>query len=332
LNIQMALSKDAQKAYKKAMKTKNKRKRRSWLFIKKGDSAKEVFSKLITQLAVLVLIGCGVILGNEARQSLNAQFLSSRLTDIYHNYIHIDNRGGDDNVSAEPLPGAVKMIQQNPDTIGWIRIADTRVDGPVVQRKTPDGNDYYLKRAFDGKNNKAGTLFLDRRASLTAGGRSENLVIYGHNQKDRTMFGDLLNYKSNVDYYKKNPVVDFSSNYRGDRYKIFAYFVATVTPQQASDGFVFDYHNYVNFRDKAHYTEFVNNIMLRSQIITDVDLQYGDEFLTLSTCSNEYDNLRFVVFARKVRSDESPDVDVSGAHMNPNVKEPEWSVISRQYG
>jgi sortase B len=327
----MSLSKEAKRAYKKALKAKKKRGRGHWLFIRKGDGAKEIAGKLFTQLAVVVLLVCAVILANEARLSLSSQFLSRSLTDLYHTYVNLghDNDGGGD---AKILPGALELLRTNEDTVGWIRIADTRVDGPVVQRRTGDGNEYYLKRAFDGKNNKAGTLFLDFRAELTAARRSGNLVIYGHNQRDRTMFGDLQNYKNNVDYYKAHPVVDFSSNYRSDKYKIFAYFVATVTPKQSSDGVVFDYQNYIDFTDKARYGEFVNNIMLRSQILTDVDLKYGDEFLTLSTCSNEYDNLRFVLFARKVRKDESPDVDVGAAKMNPDALEPEWKVISKQYG
>ena len=325
----MALSKDAKKAYKKAMKKKNKKQRKHWLFIRRGDSVKEVFSKLFTQFALIVLIVCILILGNEARHSLAAQSLSRSLTSLYHNYLHLDDK---EDGNTDPLPGAVKLLEKNPDTVGWVRIEGTNVDGPVVQRKTADGNEYYLKRSFDGKNNKAGTLFLDMRAQLTASRRSDNLTIYGHNQKDRTMFGDLSNYKNNVDYYKQHPTVLFSSNYRVDRYKIFAYFVSPVTPNQTRDGIVFDYHNYINFSSRAEYNEFVDNIMLRSQIITDVDLQYGDEFLTLSTCSNEYDNLRFIVFARKVRKGEDPGVNVEIAHKNSNMLEPDWDAISRQYG
>ena len=67
--------------------------------------------------------------------------------------------------------------------------------------------------------------------------------------------------------------------------------------------------------------------MERSQIITDVDIKYGDEFITLSTCSNEFEPSRFVIMARKVREGEDPSVDVSKAYLNPNAKEPDWDVI-----
>ena len=90
---------------------------------------------------------------------------------------------------------------------------------------------------------------------------------------------------------------------------------------------IFDYHNYIELDSKDKYNDFIDNIMLRTQIITDVDVQYGDEFLTLSTCSNEFEPSRFVIFARRTRDGEDTAVDVSAAYVNSNAKEPEWSVI-----
>ncbi len=319
----MALSGSAKKAYKKAVKAKKKRKRGHWLLIQKGDSAKEVASKLFTQLAVLVLIGCLVILANELRLSLSAKFLNSSLKDLYYTYISPGDNGG------EILDSAKQLLEINPDTVGWVHIEGTNVSLPVVQRTSADGNDYYLKIAFDGSSNKAGTVFMDRRNVINAHERSDNLILYGHNQRDKTMFGDLGYYKKDLNYYSDHPVIQFSSNYRTDTYKIFAYFVTPVLESQTKDGIIFDYHNRLNFNSKAEYNDFIDNIMLRTQIITSVDVQYGDEFLTLSTCSNEFEPSRFVVFARKVREDEDETVDVSAAYLNPNAKEPDWDVIYR---
>ena len=66
---------------------------------------------------------------------------------------------------------------------------------------------------------------------------------------------------------------------------------------------------------------------LRTQIVTSVDVEYGDEFLTLSTCSNEFEPSRFVIFARKTRKGEDSTVDTSGAYLNPNAREPDWNAI-----
>lgn len=319
----MALSGSARKAYKKAVKAKKKRKRGHWLLIQKGDGAREVASKLFTQLAVVVLIGCILILANELRLSLSAKFLNSSLKDLYYTYISPGDNGG------EVLDSAKQLLEINPDTVGWVHIEGTNVSLPVVQRTGPDGNEYYLKRAFDGSSNKAGTVFMDRRNTVNAHERSDNLILYGHNQRDKTMFGDLGYYKKDLAYYAEHPVVQFSSNYRSDSYKIFAYFVTPVLESQTRDGVVFDYHNRLDFKSEAEYNDFINNIMLRTQIITPVDVRYGDEFLTLSTCSNEFDQSRFVVFARKVREGEDASVDALQAYLNPDAKEPDWDVIYR---
>lgn len=319
----MALSGSAKKAYKKAVKAKKKRKRGHWLLIQKGDSAKEVVSKLFTQLAVLVLIGCILILANELRLSLSAKFLNSSLKDLYYTYISPGDNGG------EVLDSAKQLLEINPDTVGWVHIEGTNVSLPVVQRTGADGNDYYLKIAFDGSSNKAGTVFMDRRNVINAHERSDNLILYGHNQRDKTMFGDLGYYKKDLEYYSAHPVIQFSSNYRTDTYKIFGYFVTPVLESQTRDGVIFDYHNDLNFRTEAEYNDFIDNIMLRTQIITPVDVRYGDKFLTLSTCSNEFEPSRFVVFARQVREGEDETVDVSQAYLNPNAKEPDWDVIYR---
>jgi sortase B len=90
---------------------------------------------------------------------------------------------------------------------------------------------------------------------------------------------------------------------------------------------IFDYHNFVDLSDPAVYQEFIDNINARNEIITPVDVRYGDEFLTLSTCSNEFEPSRFVIFARKVRTNEDSTVDTAAAVLNPDAKEPDWNVI-----
>jgi sortase B len=319
------MSASARKAYKAAYKKAAKKNKSHWLFIQKGDSGKEVLSKLFTQFACLVLIACLAILANEARLSISAQFINSSMKDLYYKYIDTFTGGGE-NKGGGVTDSAKAMLEINPDTVGWLRIDNTNIDLPVVQRKTSDGNNYYLKVAFDGSNNKAGTVFLDARDTLTEKKRSDNLIFYGHNQKDKTMFGDLGKYKNNLEFYKEHPYVTFSSNYRTDKYKIFAFFVTPVLPAQTRDGVIFDYHNFIDL-DKESYAQFIENIESRNEIITPVDVKYGDEFITLSTCSNEFDPSRFVVFARKIREGEDEFVDTAAATLNPDAIKPDFDYI-----
>lgn len=323
----MALSHEAEKAYKKAKKQKKKQQRGHWLLIQKGDGAKEVISKIFTQFCLVVLIGCIAILANELRLSVSAKLLNSSVKDIYNSFINQISPG--DN-GGNLLPGAEQLVAMNGDTVGWVQIDGTNIALPVVQRKGSGGNEYYLNRSFDGSKNKAGTIFLDMRATLNAKERSDNLVLYGHNQKDKTMFGDLAKYKNDIDFYKSHPTVTFSSNYRTDTYKIIACFVTPVETWQTADGVVFDYHNYIDFGSKKRFNSFVDNAALRSQIVTGVDVEYGDKFLTLSTCSNEFEPSRFVVIARQTRKGEDPYVDTSLAYVNKSAKEPDWDVIYKR--
>lgn len=319
--IPVALSNEAMRAYKKAQKAqKKKRRNKHWFFLHKGDSTKEIVSKVFTQLMAVVLIVCVVILFDYFR----AGFVNAQLNDTLQNlYGNVTNALG----GGKLLPNAEELLKINPDTVGWVTIEDTKVNLPVVLRKgSEEGNTYYLTRNFNGEKAKAGTIFADYRTTLEANKQSDNVVLYGHNEADNTMFGDLDKYKHDLEFYKAHPLVQFNSNYEVGQYKIIGYFVTNVLEKQAADGVVFDYHNYIDM-DKARYQDFINNVMLRTQILTGVDVQYGDKFLTLSTCSSEFEPSRFVVFARKVRNGEDAAVDTSAASVNKNAKEPDWDVI-----
>lgn len=78
----------------------------------------------------------------------------------------------------------------NGDVVAWIQIPGIGVDYPVVQGKD---NEHYLHYTFDGKANKAGSIFLDcrNRADFT----DSKVILYGHNMKDGSMFSNLKKYQ-----------------------------------------------------------------------------------------------------------------------------------------
>ena len=80
------------------------------------------------------------------------------------------------------------LFEKNPDCIGWLYIEGTSVNYPLMH--TPDEPQKYLRLNFDKEYSSAGVPFLDGRCSLNEG----NLIIYGHNRKDGTMFADLKKY------------------------------------------------------------------------------------------------------------------------------------------
>lgn len=317
----MALSNEAIRSYKKAQKyQKKKRRNKHWFFLRKGDSKKEILSKIFTQITAIVLVVCVVVLFDYFKAGFVNQKLNGTLQNLYGNFTGVFKSG-------ELLPNAKGLLKINPDTVGWVKIADTKVDLPVVLRnKKEEGNTYYLTHNFNDEKAKAGTVFADYRDAITAKEQSDNIVLYGHNEADNTMFGDLDKYKNDLDFYKAHPTVQFNTNYEISDYKIVAFFVTNVLESQAADGVVFDYNNYIDM-DQDRYQSFIDNVMLRAEITTGVDVQYGDKFLTLSTCSSEFEPSRFVVIARKVRSGEDAAMDTSAAAVNKKAKEPDWDTI-----
>lgn len=227
------------------------------------------------------------------------------------------------------------ILEMNPDTAGWVKVPGTSVNYAVLQ--TVD-NDYYLERDFNEKKSKGGTIYADFRCNVNDYdfNQSDNIVIYGHNQADGTMFGTLKNYKikstdtRNFSFYLENPTFEFSNLYEDYTYKIIALFIIEVEPYQVRDGDIFDYHNFVNFNpdsEERSFEVFKEEIMERTQIFTDVDFDENDKYVTLSTCSNEFEPSRFVVIGRRLREGEDPSVDTSKATINENALEPDLDFI-----
>ena len=230
------------------------------------------------------------------------------------------------------LDSMTELLNENPDVAGWITVDDTKINNVVLQT---DNNEYYLDKDFYGNRNIAGQIYIDYRciANDYDKNQSDNLIIYGHNQADQTMFGTLKKYKikkdntKNFDFYLDHPTFKFSNLYEEYTYKIVAMFVVEVEPYQTRDGVVFDYHNYVNFNKNRTFSDFKENILARTAVNTGVDFNEDDKFVTLSTCSNEFEPSRFVVIGRRVRDGESPEVDVSKAAINEDMLEPDYSYI-----
>lgn len=209
---------------------------------------------------------------------------------------------------------AEEELKINEDYAGWIKI-DGVVDEPVVQC---EDNDFYLNHNFDNKEEKdGGTIFVDYRNVLDTRFRSDNVVLYGHNQKDGTRFGQLDLYKWTPTYYKTHPLIKFDTAYNEREYKIFSIFIINTKPED-DDGNLFDYHNYMDLSDESIFNGFIEQCHKRSIIIPDVDIQYGDKFLTLSTCSTEFADSRLVIVAREVREGESSEVDMTNFEVNDN--------------
>lgn len=96
------------------------------------------------------------------------------------------------------------LVAENADCIGWLSIDGTNISYPVMH--TPSDPQKYLRRNFYGKYSQSGVPFLDGRCNL----QSSNLIIYGHNMRNGTMFSNLKKYV-NRDFLNAHRTVKFET-------------------------------------------------------------------------------------------------------------------------
>lgn len=172
----------------------------------------------------------------------------------------------------------------NQDTVGWINVPDTVIDYPVVRG---ENNRYYLYRDYNKKIANAGGIFMDYRNQDTV--TDKHIIIYGHHMKDGSMFKELVKYK-NKDFFENNRIIMFETPEGMTQWEVFSAYVTDV-------GF-----NYIetNFNTDAQFLLFIKTIQKKSKFNSKIILDVTDRILTLSTCTYELKNARFVVHARQI--------------------------------
>ena len=181
----------------------------------------------------------------------------------------------------------------NSDIIGLLEIENTDIDFPVLQ--TSD-NSYYMNHNYKKQFSTNGAVFLDKDFSWSR--PSDNFLIYGHNMKNNTMFQSLLNYK-NKGYFEQHPFINFTTNSEDAIYEIFSVFESRVYYQSEKN--VFRYYYFINAQNENEYNQFVANCKSASLYDTGKTAFYGEQLLTLSTCSYHTKDGRFAVVAKKAR-------------------------------
>ncbi len=197
----------------------------------------------------------------------------------------------------EPTPEAIEhpyreAFLQNADTKAWIQVPGTVIDYPVMW--TPADEEYYLYRGFDKKKNQNGCLILDTDSSTDP--LSTNLIIHGHNMKSGAMFGTLLKYED-VNYYNEHKNVILYTEQVQRNYEIVAVFRSQI--YRTTDQ-VFKFYKFFNATTQEEFDDFYNNIKAMSLYDTGVTAEFGDNFITLTTCTYHVTNGRFVVVAKEV--------------------------------
>lgn len=181
-----------------------------------------------------------------------------------------------------------QLREINPEIVGWLYLEGTEINYPVVQAKD---NQWYLEHMFDGQANNTGCPFLD---AGNAGDFSDrHSVIYAHHRKDGSMFGRLKLFKEQ-DYYEAHPRFLLITDHGRYVMEIFSGHVS----RHDSDAWK------IQFSDDEEFETWLNVVAERSGIVTGIVPETTDRILTLSTCSYEFSNARYVLHGilRKVQS------------------------------
>ena len=212
-----------------------------------------------------------------------------------------------------------KMYAVNQDFVGYIEINEFGVGLPVVQsQKDTDTENYYLRRSFYKEYSVYGCPFVPKTNDML--NLDRNTVIYGHNNNSNLAFAPINKYKT-VDGFKEAPVITFDTIYGSHKWKVFAVFIINVDPKDDND-YVFPY-TFTKMPSDAEFSVYLSMLKQRSLYETGVDVISSDKILTLSTCTHDFDDARFVVVARLVRPGESEEVNTSLAYKNENPRYPQ---------
>ncbi len=315
------------------------------IFPVKGDGVGESVRKIIFDVAVVAFVITGgsvvnQIVGEWINQGKDVQIREDYNRDVTTQeemtpqelsvVLNLPAKEIERIVEEKPQiqPSFMKLYSENSDIVGWVTLGSEDdkivfIDYPVVQAVD---NDYYLTHNFKKETAERGAIFADYRNIFEPDRLSANTILYGHNMwNGDTMFAKLSRYyqpKESTDplaFYRDHPTVTFNTLYENAEWKVFA---CVLFNTQEELGEVYPYLNYRDLPNKETFNNFILDIMDRSVLWTDVDITYGDEILTLSTCyypyTKEVADTRVAVFCRKVRDGESADVDVSLAKRNPD--------------
>lgn len=196
------------------------------------------------------------------------------------------------------------LYAQNSDLIGWLTIDDTVIDYPVMQ--TPGDENYYLYLDFNREENSNGSLIMDTDSVVGIGTAemeyrdgekpSTNLIIHGHTMKSGAMFGNLSWYEDE-DYGAEHSIIRFDSLYEKREYELIAVFYTQIYYPEDD---VFKFYKFFQADTQEDFDDWYNNIKAMSLYDTGVTAEFGDEFITLSCCSYQVEDGRFVVVGKRI--------------------------------
>lgn len=190
------------------------------------------------------------------------------------------------------LPELAELYQQNGDLVGWISIADTNINYPVMQ--SVNEPNFYLKHDFDKEYSDYGCPYVQEDCDVQE--PSDNLVIYGHHMSNGSMFAGLMKY-ADKSFWEKHKTIQFDTLTEKGKYEVVAIYKTVVYTDSPNS---FRYYDFVNADTEDDFNAYIAKCKELALYDTGITAEYGDKLITLSTCEYSRNNGRMVVMAKKV--------------------------------
>ena len=253
---------------------------------------------VLSVVMVVVIVACGLWLGyyvvdsqhqKQTYETLAEDFLLENSPSLS---VAEDNSSGESSAAGEtmvtlttapPRHDLAALQAENSACVGCLTIPDTTVDYPVVW--TPNNPEHYLRRDFYGNHASGGTPFLDSRNKPQAEG--QNLIVYGHNMLDGSMFKPVLQYLT-PNFQVTHEEIYLELNGTQYHYQV----IAALETNTRSPMYV-----YTGLSDSTEMEDF------RAALLEETSLDavpQAEGYLTLSTCNNQGGDSRVLVIAALV--------------------------------
>lgn len=165
--------------------------------------------------------------------------------------------------------------------VGWLYCPGTPINYPVVQG---NDNSYFVSHMPNGAENAAGSIFMDYRDSASLTDFSH--ILYGHNMKNDSMFGTILNYKKSG-YFEEHPFMFYFTEEKIYRLEVFAG-VNTIATSSI-------------YSEPSNKEAFISGAFSGSTFRSNISVSPEDRVLLMSTCSGAVgQSNRYVLFTKLV--------------------------------
>ena len=240
---------------------------------------KVILNIIIYMILIFVLIYSGIKIFKWYKDKTN----NNKIAEQIKSTVIVEDKNEDEN-KEEYTVDFNKLKEQNNETVAWIKVNNTNVEYPVVRATN---NSFYLNHSFDKSKNSAGWIFADYKNKFD--NTDKNIVIYGHNMRDDSMFGSLKNIL-NSDWYNNEENTNIALYTENEKYIYKVFSIYKIESE--------DYYIKTEFSNDNEFEKFIETLKKRSIKNFNIDISKEDSILTLSTCAN---NNKYRVVLHSVR-------------------------------